>query len=95
MDIALDTVFMYILSARIAGEPGYNQTRKATSQNEQKKTEDTREQDCLLSITAIRPCLQIVWQPTRQRMSDGVSGSPEMNFVANGQNRIKSALANV
>ena len=37
-------------------------------------------------------CLQIVWQPTRRRMSDGVLGSPEMNFVATEQTKTRTKL---
>ncbi len=41
-----------------------------------------------------RLCLQIVWQHSQRHKVVGVLGSPEMNFVANGQTRIKSALVN-
>ncbi|MDB0672095.1 hypothetical protein PL416_03705 [Barnesiella intestinihominis] len=40
-------------------------------------------------------CLQIVWQPTHRRQSVGVLGSPERYFVAQGQARTKTVLANV
>ena len=41
-----------------------------------------------------RLCLQFVWQLFRRRMSVGVLGSPEKNFVDIGQARTKIALAN-
>ena len=42
-----------------------------------------------------RLCLQIVWQHSQRHKVVGVLGSPEMNFVAHGQARIKTAVANV
>ena len=54
-DIVLATIFICMLSVGIAGEPGYNQTGRVTSQNEQ-KAEHKRGQDCLLSTTAMRLC---------------------------------------
>ena len=41
------------------------------------------------------PCLQIVWQPSRRRTVVGVLGYPSLCFVAHGQARTQSALAEV
>ena len=43
------------------------------------------QRDCL--------CLQIVWHPARRRTVGGVLGSPERNFVADGQARWRMTLA--
>lgn len=40
-----------------------------------------------------RPCLQIVWHPSRRRTVEGVLGSPERNLVAHGQARWRITLA--
>ena len=40
-------------------------------------------------------CLQIVWQLSQRRKAAGVLGSPERYFVAQGQARTKTVLANV
>ena len=55
-DIVLATIFICVLSVGIAGEPGYNQTGRVTSQNEQ-KAEHKRGPECLLSTTAMRLCM--------------------------------------